>query len=145
MAKYGINQVSLIGKVGAPPQLSYTKNQEAITRIWLAITEKRRNKQGVVEDQTEWVAVVFYKNKALTIAQHIKKGATIFIEGRLRSFNQTHEEQGKVMRAVVEGRKILLLDSTIKPVGDEKTSAPLMNPDLLNQLGPLKEVDDNPF
>ncbi len=56
----GINKVILVGNLGNDPDTKYTQAGMAITRISLATTSVRKDKDGNQQERTEWHRVVFF-------------------------------------------------------------------------------------
>ena len=111
MAKYGLNQVTLIGNLGRDPELKYLDQGVALASLWMACTERSRDKSGNYVDRTEWVSVNLWRGQAEIAAKYCRKGSTIGIEGRLVTRSWETPQGEKRSRTEVEGRRIILLDS----------------------------------
>lgn len=111
MAKYGLNQVTLVGNLGRDPELKYLDQGIAVANLWMACTDSYRDRNGNNVDRTEWISVNLWRGQAEIAGKYCRKGSTICIEGRLTS--RTWETpQGETRRITeVEGRRIILLDS----------------------------------
>lgn len=82
----GINKVILVGNLGRDPETRYTPEGLAITTLTLATTETWKDKQsGDKQEHTEWHRVVMYKRLAEIASEYLKKGAKVYIEGKLRT------------------------------------------------------------
>lgn len=82
----GINKVILIGNLGADPDVRYTANGAAVSNINLATTETWRDKEsGEQQEKTEWHRVVFFGRLAEIVAEYLKKGSQVYVEGRLQT------------------------------------------------------------
>ncbi len=137
MAKYGLNQVTLIGNLGKDPELKYLDKGIAVTSLWLACTESFRDKNGNQVDKTEWVSVNLWREQAEMAAKYCRKGSTVCIEGRLSS-RSWETPQGETRRITeVEGRKIILLD------GPPATATPFNTP-VQESYRPSKEDGKSP-
>jgi single-strand DNA-binding protein len=85
MAK-GINKVILIGNLGADPEIRHMPNGNAVATINLATSESWKDKNtGEQQERTEWHRVVLFQRLAEIVAEYLKKGAKIYIEGRLQT------------------------------------------------------------
>lgn len=84
MAGY-LNKVSLIGNLGADPEIRRTQDGRAIANIRLATAEQWRDKSsGERRERTEWHSIVIFNEQLAKIAeQYLEKGAKIYIEGQL--------------------------------------------------------------
>lgn len=88
-----LNRVSLIGNLGADPDLRRTSNDVLFALLSVATTEtwKDRHTQERKE-RTEWHRVALYKGLAETAEKYLKKGMQVFVEGKLRTRKWTDEE-----------------------------------------------------
>lgn len=85
MAK-GVNKAILIGHLGADPQVRYMPNGDAVANVNLATNETWKDRNtGQTMERTEWHRLVFYRGLAQVVGQYLKKGAQIYVEGRLRT------------------------------------------------------------
>ncbi len=88
----GINKVILIGNLGSDPEVRYMPSGGAVANIRLATTDSWRDKQsGEQQDRTEWHRIVFFGRLGEIAGEYLKKGAKIYVEGRL----QTRKWQGQ--------------------------------------------------
>lgn len=82
----GINKVILVGNLGRDPETRYTPDGAAITNLALATSESWKDKQsGEMQERTEWHRVVMYGRLAEIASEYLKKGAKVYIEGKLRT------------------------------------------------------------
>lgn len=83
-----INKVILIGNVGQDPEVRYTgdaSNGAKVATIRLATTERYRDRNGNLQEHTEWHSVVVWRNTADVVEKYVRKGSQLYIEGRLRT------------------------------------------------------------
>jgi single-strand DNA-binding protein len=90
MANY--NKVLLMGNLTRDPELRYTPKGTAIAEIGLAINRKWKSETGEAKEEVTFVDVAAYGRTAEVIAQYLKKGRPIMIEGRLK-FDQWDDKQ----------------------------------------------------
>ncbi len=95
----GVNKVILIGNVGKDPEVKVLDNGVRVANFPLATTEIYK-KDGSRQEQTEWHNIVLWRGLAEVTEKIVKKGATVYIEGKLRS--RTWEDKDKVKRYSVE-------------------------------------------
>jgi len=82
----GINKVILVGNLGADPETRYMPNGTAVTNIRVATTESWKDKDtGDQKENTEWHRVVFFGRLAEIVAEYLRKGSQVYIEGKLRT------------------------------------------------------------
>lgn len=80
----GINRVTLIGNVGNDPDTKWTQSGMAVTRISLATTSVRKDKDGNQQERTEWHRVVFFGKLGEIAGEYLRKGSQVYIEGSLK-------------------------------------------------------------
>jgi single-strand DNA-binding protein len=81
-----LNRVTLIGNLGADPEVRYTQSREAIATIRIATTETYKDKSsGERKEITEWHRVVFFGRTAEVVGEYLKKGSPIYVEGRIQT------------------------------------------------------------
>jgi single-strand DNA-binding protein len=86
VASRGINKVILVGNVGQDPETRYMPNGGAVTNLSLATSETWKDKNtGEQQERTEWHRVVFYQRLAEIVAEYVRKGSKIYVEGRLQT------------------------------------------------------------
>lgn len=111
MASRGVNKVILVGNVGQDPETRYMPNGGAVTNVTLATSETWKDKNtGENQERTEWHRVVFYQRLAEIVAEYVKKGSKLYIEGSLRTRSW---EQDGVKRYTTEiiANEMQMLDS----------------------------------
>ena len=82
----GVNKVTLIGNLGADPEVRYMPNGNAVANITLATSESWKDKQtGQVQERTEWHRVVFFARLAEVVGQYARKGSKLYVEGKLQT------------------------------------------------------------
>lgn len=82
----GVNKVTLIGNLGADPEVRYTSGGSAVANVRLATAESWRDKEsGEQQERTEWHRVVFFSRLAEIVGEYLKKGSQVYIEGRLQT------------------------------------------------------------
>ena len=90
----GVNKVILIGNVGKDPEVKVLENGIRVANFPLATTEIYK-KDGNRFEQTEWHNIVLWRGLAEVAEKIVKKGATIYLEGKLRSRTWEDKEKGK--------------------------------------------------
>lgn len=82
----GVNKVILIGNLGADPEIRYMPQGGAVANITVATSESWTDKNtNERKEQTEWHRVVVYNKLAEITRDYVKKGAKLYIEGKLRT------------------------------------------------------------
>jgi single-strand DNA-binding protein len=113
-----LNKVQLIGRLGADPETRYTPQGSAITKLRIATSRGWRTAEGEDRDETEWTNVVAWNKLAEICAQYLRKGARVYIEGRLqtRSWDDQESGQKRYMTEVV-ANDMIMLDSRRDSMG----------------------------
>ncbi len=87
-----LNKVTLIGNLGADPEVRFMPSGGSVANISLATTRRWKDKQtGERKEATEWHRVVFFNRLAEIAGEYLKKGSQVYVEGRL----QTRKWQGQ--------------------------------------------------
>jgi single-strand DNA-binding protein len=84
-----LNKVLLIGNLGADPEVKTFSNGDKIASISLATTESYKNKNGERVEDTEWHRVEFRGALAGIVEQYLKKGDSLYVEGRIKTEKYT--------------------------------------------------------
>ncbi|MHB1567186.1 MAG: single-stranded DNA-binding protein [Acidiferrobacter sp.] len=91
----GINKVILVGNLGKDPEIRYAPNGGAVANLSVATAESWKDKvSGERQERTEWHRVVFFGKLAEIANEYLKKGAQIYIEGRLQT-RKWQDKEGK--------------------------------------------------
>jgi single-strand DNA-binding protein len=104
------NKVILIGNITRDPELRYTPKGMAIAKIGMAINRTWKSETGESKEEVTFVDVDAFGRQAETIAQYLKKGSPLMVEGRLR-LDQWDDKQSGQKRSrlgvVLEGFQFL--------------------------------------
>ena len=127
-----VNKVILVGNLGADPETRYLSSGDAVTNVRLATTESWKDKaSGEKKEMTEWHRVVFYRRLAEIAGQYLKKGSSVYIEGRLRTRKWQDKDGQDRYTTEVEATEMQMLGSR-QGMGDapprEYDSAPSAAP-----------------
>lgn len=97
-----LNKAMIIGHLGADPKVTYLKESIAVATLSIATTEKGYTaKNGtVIPDRTEWHNVVLWRGLAEIADKYLRKGAKVYIEGKLRT--RSYEDVQGATRYVTE-------------------------------------------
>ncbi|WP_441253689.1 single-stranded DNA-binding protein [Bradyrhizobium sp. 613_E4_N2_2] len=87
-----LNQVQIIGNLGADPETRYTGSGTAITTIRVATTEKWKDKDGNPQEKTEWHRIKMWGKLAEIAGEYLAKGKQVFIQGRLETSQYTDKD-----------------------------------------------------
>ncbi len=95
-----VNKVTLVGRVGKDPELKHLDENRSVARFSLATNETYKNKSGERVTNTEWHNIVVWRAQAEFAAKYIKKGALIYVEGKIR--NRSWDDKDGIKRYTTE-------------------------------------------
>ena len=88
-----VNKVILVGNLGRDPEVRYSAEGSAICNISIATTSQWKDRNsGERREETEWHRVVFYNRLAEIAGEYLKKGRSVYVEGRLRTRKWTGQD-----------------------------------------------------
>ncbi len=133
----GVNKVILVGNLGKDPEVRHLEGGTAVANFTLATTEVYKDKTGTRQEQTEWHSIVVWRGLAEVAEKYLKKGMTIYIEGKLRTRSWDDKEGHKRNSTEIVGDTFTILS--------KKENAPsVINTDEGQSSSP-KTADDLPF
>ena len=134
------------------PELRYTQSGQAVCTFKVVTDESYRNKEGTTVERSEWHRIVFWGKAGELIAQYMKKGRRIYVEGKLQTRQWEQDGQTKYTTEIV-GQDFLFLDggeggdggggSPPAPSGGSSSGAPSGSSAPSTPAG--SEDDDLPF
>lgn len=89
-----LNKVQIIGNLGREPEVRYTPSGTAVANVSIASVRKWKDKDKQPQEETEWHRVVFYDRLAEIVGEYLKKGASCYVEGRLKT-RKWQDKEGK--------------------------------------------------
>jgi len=97
-----VNKVILVGNVGKDPEVRYVDQNTPVANFTLATTERGYTTQSgtVVPERTEWHNIVVWRGLAKVVEGYVRKGTSLYIEGKIRSRNWT--DQNGATRYITE-------------------------------------------
>jgi single-strand DNA-binding protein len=85
MGSNGVNKVILIGNLGADPDMRHTQSGASVCELRLATNRTWTDKNNQKQEEVEWHRVVCWAKLAERCAKYLRKGSSIYLEGRLRT------------------------------------------------------------
>ena len=104
-----VNKVILLGNLGRDPETRYTTGGDAVTNLRIATTETWKDKSGEKQEKTEWHTVVLFGRQAEIAGEYLKKGRSVYIEGRLQTRKYTDKEGVEKYSTEIVGDRMQLL------------------------------------
>lgn len=89
-----MNKVIIIGNLGSDPELRYIASGQAVCELSVATNEKWKDKQGQMQEHTEWSKVTVWGVQAENCEKYLSKGRRVAVEGKLRT-EKWQDKDGK--------------------------------------------------
>ena len=105
----GVNRVILIGNLGKDPEIRSLEGGVKVANFSLATTETYKGKNGEKVDQTEWHNIVLWRGLAEVAESFLKKGNTIYVEGKIRTRDWTDKDGNKRYTTEIIGDNMVML------------------------------------
>lgn len=137
----GINKVILVGNLGKDPEMRYTPGGLAVCNFSLATTEKKKDKEGKLQEKTEWHKVVVFDKLAEICGQYLSKGKQIYIEGRIQT--RAWDDKAGVKRYTTE-----IVANTMQMLGHKDSGATAPSSSSSEEPpaeAPPSDMEDVPF
>jgi len=154
----GINKVILIGNLGKDPETRSFPSGGSVTNVTVATSENWKDKDGNQQERTEWHNVVFHNRLAEIVAQYLRKGSKVYVEGSLRTRKWQDKEGKDRYTTEIHATEMQMLDGKSSGGGgssaSEEPSVPRGNATNRGNLKPAEapapadpgfEDDDIPF
>lgn len=104
-----VNKCIFIGNLGRDPEIRYMPSGDAVANFSIACTENFRDKSGEKQERTEWVRISMFGKLAEIAGEYLKKGSSVYIEGRLQTRKWTNKEgQDQYTTEIVADRMQML-------------------------------------
>jgi len=120
----GVNKAILIGNLGRDPEVRRTPGGTSVATFSLATTERRTDRNGQRQERTEWHNIVVWGRQAELASQYLKKGRTVYIEGRITNRSWDDRDGNKKYRTEIVAHTIQFLGMPGASGVDAKTAEP---------------------
>jgi single-strand DNA-binding protein len=104
-----VNKVILIGNLGADPEMRYLPSGEAVANLRIATTDKFKDRNGEMQEATEWHRVSFFGKTAEICGQYLKKGSQVYVEGSIRTRKWQDKEGQDRYTTEIRGDRMQML------------------------------------
>jgi single-strand DNA-binding protein len=138
----GINKVILIGNLGKDPEIRHLEGGVSVANFPMATTETYKDKSGNRVEQTEWHNIVMWRGLAEVAEKYLKKGMTIYVEGKLRTRNYEKDGQKHYRTEILADNMTILSRKDDNRASGENTSA---TPPASTDMASSEGADDLPF
>ncbi len=107
-----INKVILIGNLGRDPETRYAPSGGAICNVSIATTRNWKDRNtGEKREETEWHRVVFFDRLAEIAGEYLKKGRSVYVEGRLKTRKYQDKDGVEKYATEIVGEEMQMLGS----------------------------------
>lgn len=135
----GVNRVILIGNLGKDPEIRNLEGGVKKATFSLATTETYKGKSGEKIDQTEWHNIVLWRGLAEVAESYLKKGNTVYIEGKIKTREYTDKDGNKRYITEITGDNMVMLGGRRDQAGGGE-----FNGTQRQEKTPPQEAVDNP-
>lgn len=104
-----VNRVILVGHLGRDPEARVMTSGEAVTNFSLATSETRKDKSGAKQEETVWHAITFFGPVAEVCAKYLKKGALVYVEGKITVRTYTAKDGTEKTVTEIRGDRMQML------------------------------------
>lgn len=147
----GVNKVILLGNLGKDPEVRSLEGGKRVAKFSLATTESYKDRDGNKVENTEWHNVEFWGPVVDVIEKYLKKGSSVYVEGKLRTRSYDDKDGVKKYTTEIVGQQLNLLGS--KPSDNSESNHQFQQSttteSIVNEPIPAalssSDVDDLPF
>jgi single-strand DNA-binding protein len=157
-----LNKVTLIGNLGADPEVRSTAGGNRVATFSLATSRSWNSPSGEKQEKTEWHRCVVWNSKVSTLAdiveRYLKKGDKVYVEGRIE-YRQWQDKEGQTRYSTeINVRELIMLSgrsgaegeagegASRRPAAAAKGAGASTGGDFEDFRGALEEEDDDlPF
>lgn len=105
------NKMTVIGNLGADPEMRYTPSGAQVTTFNVAVNDRRRTPDGQTVDSTMWFRISCWNRLAEVASQYLHKGSSVYVEGPLTAREWTGSDGQKRTSLEVTAREMKMLDA----------------------------------
>ena len=108
-----LNKVTLIGNLGADPEIRSTTGGNRVATFGLATSRSWNSPSGDRQEKTEWHRCVVWNSKGSQLAdiveKYVKKGDKLYVEGRIE-YRQWQDKDGQTRYSTeINVRELIML------------------------------------
>lgn len=135
-----VNKVTLLGNLGRDPEVRYTASDMAIATVSIATTYKAKER----EPETEWHRVVFFGRLAEIAGEYLKKGSSVYVEGRLLTQKWTDKTGAERFTTEIVAEQMQMLGSKNSGDGESYDNPPKNEPRSSSRSAPAPSAARKP-
>ena len=118
-----VNKVILVGNLGRDPEVRYLPSGDPVANVTIATSSKYKSKTGEMVEETEWHRVTFFGKLAEIVGQYLKKGRSVYVEGRIKTRKYTDKDGVEKFATDIIANEMQMLGSREgmgEPAGDDE-------------------------
>jgi single-strand DNA-binding protein len=142
-----LNKATLIGNLGADPEIRYTQEGTPVATFNIATSESWKDKSGQKQESTEWHRIVAWRKLAEICGEYLHKGSKVYIEGKIQTRKWQDQNGNDRYTTEIVAREMKMLDSRGEGGGSKGFDGPPL-PDAPSESsfgGGSGTGDDVPF
>lgn len=101
----------IIGRLGADPEVRYTQSNTAVANMSVATSEKYKDRNGEMQESTEWHRVVAWGRLAEICQQYLTRGSLVYFEGPIQTRSWEDKDGNKQYSTEIKAMAMQMLDS----------------------------------
>jgi len=144
-----VNKVILVGNVGKDPEIRHLEGGTPVANFSLATSETYTNRNGEKVTQTEWHNIVVWRGLAEVVEKYVKKGAQLFIEGKIRTRSWDDKDGNKRYTTEIVADTLQMLGKRAETGGEPTSNSSLSggySPSTNGDMPSMPEPEDDlPF
>ena len=136
----GVNRVILIGNLGKDPEIRSLEGGVKVANFSLATTETYKGKNGEKVESTEWHNIVLWRGLAEVAESYLKKGNSVFIEGKIRTREWTDKDGNKRYTTEIVADNMVMLGGR----RDQQGNGDYQGPQRAERSAPSETIETTP-
>ncbi len=150
-----LNKCMIIGNLGRDPEMRYTPSGQAVTQFTVAVNRNYKDQQGERQEETEWFRVVAWGQQAEFAAEYLRKGAKVYVEGRIQTRQWEGQDGQKRYTTELVANTIQNLERRPREDGgvpgdaggsqEPRAASAAGRPEARGRSSPSPDYDDLPF
>ena len=106
-----LSKIQIIGNLGRDPELRYTPNGRPVASFTVAVNQSQKNQQtGEWVESTDWFRVSVWGDRGERVAENLRKGSRVFVDGRFRAREYEANDGQKRISLDITADTVLGLD-----------------------------------
>ena len=137
-----LNKMMAIGNLGRDPEVRAMPNGDKVASVSIAVTERFKDRNGQQKEVTEWMNLVLYKRQAEICEQYLRKGSSIYVEGKLKTSSWDDQNGQKRYKTEIVVSNFQMLSNK---GGSSETQAQQKSQGDFGSIPPAPQEDHLPF